>query len=142
MFVIKVYYYSNQEGKVKYGRSNTYSFQSWNLTIKMPPFKDYSLEMSGPSSGALKDGISFKSNIGSKHTRRRLSICFCHQSVVEDDNGCGGMASAGVELYLFHIYWIFSSCEVPWSNKTLIPVEKSVLFPLFLFSPDHSQTSA
>lgn len=51
----------------------------------------------------------FKSNIGSKHTRQSLSICFCHQSVLEDDNRHGETGPAGVELYLFHIYWIFSN---------------------------------
>lgn len=37
---------------------------------------------------SLEEQRLFKSNIDRKQTRRRLSICRCHQSLVEDDNRC------------------------------------------------------
>lgn len=55
---------------------------------------------------------------------------------MEDDNRCGGTAPEGVELYLFHIYWIFTSWEVPLCRDQKLLIfylqKKSLHFPLIL----------
>lgn len=83
--------------------------------------------------GSLEGRRLFKSNIVSKHTRRRLSICFCHQSMVEDDNRCRGTAPAGGELNLFHFF--ISSCWLLLSHspKLLFWCRKKNMFSILTY---------
>lgn len=80
--------------------------------------------------GSLEGRRLFKSNIVSKHTRQRLSICFCHQSMVEDDNRCRGTAPAEGELNLFHFLLQLLVCCCPTVQSCSFDAGKKNMFSI------------
>ena len=97
---------------------------SIDITIKKPPFRRCPLENVTAVLGSLEERRLFKSRIGSKHTRQRLSVCFCHRGALKDDNRCGGMAPAGAELHLFHVALQLGGAAVPYLNAALFTGER------------------
>lgn len=84
---------------------------SIDITIKMPPFKECSLEMSGPSSGALKDGVSLKAILAEISEGGGCLSDFAIWARWRMIIAVGGAAPARIELYLFHICWISNGWE-------------------------------
>lgn len=69
----------------------------------------------------------FKSNIGRKQRRRRLSICLCHQSMVEDDNRC--WRNGTCKSWTLPFSHLLGSWLCRGQKQLFIPVENPYIFP-------------
>lgn len=93
----------------------------------MPPFRECSLEMSGPSSGALKDGVSLKAILAESREGGGCLSAFAIRAWWRMIIAVEGTAPARVELYLFHICWE-AGCAVVKSSSLY-------LWKILTFSP-------